>query len=1174
MKRVIRWAVDSSPAVNTVMCGVLLLGFASMFMMRREVFPEFSLDIILVSVPYPGASPDEVEQGICQKIEESVRSIEGIKKQTAVAQEGSGFLVLELQTGVDVQKILNDVRSEIDRIPSFPVLAEDHKVEQITLRESAIKVAVQGPELAGVDAELELREVTERIREDLIQLPAVSQANILGSREYQIDVEVSEDRLRTYGLTLQDVAAKIREENIEMPGGKMKTPNQEVLVRGKNKRLYGHDIAQIPLVTKESGVVLTVGDLGSVSDAFTDDTAISYVNGRPALVISMDRTQSEDLLKMVDEVKRYADTATVPPGYNLVAFGDRSLEVRDRMNLLMKNGMQGLVLVFLMLTVFMNLRLSFWVALGIPIAVLGSGIFLLYFGQTLNMLSLFAFLMALGIVVDDAIVIGENIFSHRQKGDGPIEAAINGTLEVIPSVAASVTTTIIAFSPLLFVSGVMGKFIAVMPVAVIAMLVISLFESMIILPCHLAHSGGDNALLRLFQRHAERPLIWQLMVGVVLTALTLLLVDRILPIVMYSGTRPSAPVLMLGWAGIGIAVGLMSYVAAYPVLRLGDLFALLQRRTDRFLTSFIDRYYHSALALSIRHPLAVSCVAISVALASCSLVASGKTPFIVFPKTDQNQIQALVTFPDGTPANVTDAATRQMMDAILAVDREYSAGTSLINFRRRAVGQVTSPGMMGPNTRTDGSHVGSVFIELVESAHRSITSQQITDAWRQATGDIPGAESLVFGSTQIGPGGTPIEFKLLAPVHAMSELESAVEKTKARLSEYPGIVDVLDDSTPGKWEFQLTIKDKAKAMGISLTQLARTVRSSYYGDEVMRLQRGRHEVKLMVRYPPEERRSLASFEEIRVRSPDGAEYPLTELADVKVERGYSEINRVDQLRSITITADVVESVGNARQTVSDLKASFMDDLLAEHPNVRVRWEGQAEQTRESVQSLFVGFLVAVVGMFVLLTAEFRSYVQPFIILGIIPFGIIGAIWGHFFMGLPLTIFTLFGLVALTGVVVNDSIVLIDFINLRVNQGMPLYTALADAGRRRFRPVLLTSVTTIAGLTPMLMEKSFQAQFLIPLAATLVFGLLVATGLVLILVPAWYALYRMLQGILSLFMQGGFLSASRAALLGLTGGDPFGFAGTNSAELHRATLKHSGNGNGEVETTEHVNVTAP
>ncbi len=673
MKRIIRWGVDNSPAVNTVMIGVLLVGMVSMLSMRREVFPEFDLEIILVSVPYPGASPDEVEQGICQKIEEAVRSIDGIKKQTAVAQEGSGFLVLELEANTDVQKTLNDVRSEIDRIPSFPELAEDPETKQLTLREPAIRVAVMGPREDSLQNELLLREVAEKVRSDLLQLPSVSQANIEGSREYQIDVEIPEDRLRKYDLSLQEVAARIRGENLELPGGSIKTRNQELLLRGKNKRLRGDEIDDIPLITQPNGVVLSVSDLGTVRDAFEDVTSISEVNGQPALVITVDRTKSEDLLAMVDEVKDYAESASVPAGFELTTFADRSIEVRDRMDLLIRNGLQGLALVFLMLTIFMNLRLSFWVALGIPIAVLGAGGVLLYCGQTLNMLSMFAFLMALGIVVDDAIVIGENIFTHRQEGMPGVQAAITGTLEVLPSVLASVTTTIIAFTPLLFVSGVMGKFIAVMPVAVIAMLCISLVESTFILPCHLAHSGGDNALLRFYRWHSNRPIAWQLIVGIVLTATAILLVHGAYPFALSTELPPARITMIAGAVRIVLAVMLASIVVAYPLLRFTGFVEWMQEKSAQALSFAVERWYVPHLHWSVRHPAIVICASLSLAVASCALVTSGKTPFIIFPKTDNNQIQARVTFPDGTPASVTDAATKKLMDAILRLDERYVA---------------------------------------------------------------------------------------------------------------------------------------------------------------------------------------------------------------------------------------------------------------------------------------------------------------------------------------------------------------------------------------------------------------------------------------------------------------------------------------------------------------------
>jgi multidrug efflux pump subunit AcrB len=1049
MKSAIRWAIQNSPAMNTVLIALLAIGTASLFLMRREIFPEFDLEIILISVPYPGASPSEVEEGICQKLEEAVRSLNGIKKQTAVAQEGAGHLVLELETNVpNVQKILNDVRSEVDRIPSFPELAEDPEIQQVTLRQVAIRVGLLGPDVDTPESELALRELAENVRRELLLSPSVSQASLIGTRDYQIDVEIEETTLRKYGLTLQRVGQLIRRENVEIPGGSMKTESQEVLLRGKNKRLLGEEIAEIPLVTTPDGVVLTVGDLGEVKDEFTDAAAINLINGRPAMVISIDRTASEDLLAIVDEVHRYVDSADLPPGYELATWQDTGVDVRDRINLLRRNGLQGLVLVFLVLAIFLDLRLAFWVALGIPIAVLGACGLLLYTGATINMISLFAFLLALGIVVDDAIVIGENIYAHREQGKDFVSAAIDGAYEVLPSVAASVTTTIIAFIPLFYVSGVMGKFIAVLPLAVIAMLVISLVESTFILPCHLAHK--DN--------------------------------------------------LFLSCLG----------AIFYPVRLLGTFVRGAHRGTEAALKVAIKRFYVPGLRWATRYPSIVISSAVSIFVVTVAFVPAGITPWLIFPKLDSNWIESKITFPDGTPTAVTEAATRQIEEGFNRVNARYEEkGMPLVRLVHRAVGQVITPGEPGPDGRASGSHIGMVFIELKDTSQRSITSEEILDEWRQEAGKIAGVDTLTYGTPTFGPGGAPIEFKLLAPVEHMAELEAAVEACKTELansSKYPGIVDLRDDSRPGKMEYQLTVKDSAKAMGVTAADLAETVRASYYGEEVMRLQRGRHEVKLMVRYPEDDRRSLAAFDEIRIRASDGAERPLTELAHVQVERGYSEINRVDQLRSITITSDIKENEGNSRENVATFKSKFVPQLAANYPNVRILWEGQAEQSAESMRSLFLGFIVAMLAMFVLLTVEFRSYLQPLIVLAIIPFGLVGAVWGHALLDLPLTMFSLFGLVALTGVVVNDSIVLMDFINKRINAGDPVHEAIIRGGTRRFRPVVLTSLTTVAGLTPILLETSFQAQVLIPMAASLCFGLMLATVLVLFLVPVFFSIY--------------------------------------------------------------------
>lgn len=1080
MKPLLKWAIRNTPAVNTLIVAGMIVGVVCLIKMRREVFPEFDLEILLVSVPYPGASPDEVEEGICQKIEEAVRAIEGIKKQTSVAQEGAGFVVIELESDIkDAQKILNEVRSEVDRIPSFPLFAEDPEVKQITLRQPVIRVGILGPDFIDADSELQLRAVAESVRDDLLQQPAVSQAEIVGARNFQIDIEIPEENLRKHGLTLAQVAQIVRRENFELPGGIMRTDSGEVLLRGKNKRTVGSEIAEMPLVTTPQGVVLRVSDLGVVRDEFEDAiTSVSRINGQPGLVISVERTSSEDLLEMVADVRRYVSTAKLPKGYSLAVWGDQSVEVRDRLEMLAENGLLGLIMVFLLLAVFLELRLAFWVALGIPVSLLGACAVLYFTGHTMNMLTSFAFLMVLGILVDDAIVIGENIFAHREMGKDFVTASIDGAYEVLPSIASSVTTTIIAFMPLMYVTGVMGKFIGVMPVAVIAALLISMAEASVSLPCHLSHAAGTETLLDRMRR-------WRSVMS---------------------------PLLQLTVGNLLVALGWVVTHLRYPFKRTGDLFRWSNGASNRKLDAFIQRLYVPTLRWSINHAAITLSAAVAMLLVSGGLVASGMVPFIVFPKIDSNQIEARIVYPDGTPSAVTIASTERIERAIQQVNEKYSTpGAPLVLIAHRAVGQVSAPGSMGPDTRTSGSNVGGVNVELIDTTKRRVRSQEIIAEWRRLAGDFPGAETISFGTPNFGPGGRPIEFKLLADSSKMESLEAAVEATKQRLAQYDGVFDISDDSRPGKWEFQLRVKPNATAMGVPLADVAETVRASYYGEEVMRLQRGRHEVKLMVRYPRDERRSIADFEEIRVRTVDGAERPILELADINVQRGYSEINRIDQMRSITITADIDEATANAFDIVHNLRTEFMPTLMEQYDGVRVRWEGQQEQTVESMESLQLGLLVAMIAMFVLLTAEFRSYLQPLMILVIIPFGVIGAIWGHFLQGMELTMFSVFGLVALTGVVVNDAIVLIDFINHRVRDGLPVKEALIDASSRRVRAVFLTSVTTVAGLMPILLERSFQAQIVIPMATSLCFGLMASTVLVLIFVPTMYYVYALVTG---------------------------------------------------------------
>jgi len=1058
--------------INVLVVLVLIGGTLSFFGMRRETFPEFQLDVILVSVPYPGATPDEVESGICQKIEESIQALSGIKKLTSICREGAGFTLAQLESNVsNPTKILSEIRSAVDRVSVFfPNRSEKATVEQITFRLPAIRVAVLGPKNSdetSPESELRLRTFTEQIREQLLELPSVSQAKIQNEKSYQIDVEIPETTLRKYGLTLAQVANTLRRENLELPAGQLKSDGQEILLRSKNKHDIGEEIAQLPILSQPNGVVLQVRDVGTVRDAFDDVTAISEVNGRPAMVILIERTSDEDLLNISDEVNGLVANLSVPEGYAVKTWGDESEDVRDRIRMLRDNGTQGGIIVFLLLAVFLNLRLAFWVALGVPVSLLGAAIYLYFTGETLNMLTMFAFLMAVGIVIDDAIVIGENIYAHRMMGKTNEQAAIDGALEVLPSVFSSIATTIVAFAPLFYVSGVMGKFIAVMPVAIIAMLLISLMEASLALPGHLA-----------------------------------------------SEHKPPKSLVEKGLHQLSRML--------YP---LEVFFGFVSKFCNAGLDWFGSHVFLNTLKVSLRFPLLPMSIAMLLVCTAAGMVRSGWVPFEFFPELDGKTLIAQIVYPDGTAASVTSEAARRMEQAVREVSEEIAeneerVGSSLtpqstdptaprgpVILTFLQVGSAIN-GDPAAGDRINGSHIAQVQVEIHEATRRNVTSAEIIRRWREKAGNFPGAERISYQTADIGPGGRALEFKILAPAENVRDLEEAIEASKKSLATFAGVTDIRDDSNPGKIEYQFSIKDEAVSLGITTEDLSETVRNSYYGAEVMRLQRGRHEVKLMVRYPIEQRRSLSDMQELRVRGADGKERPLSELADIEVTRGYSEINRLSQLRSITVSADVDTMQQNAALVAQRLQQELVPDLIAKYPSLRFRWEGQQQETAESFFSLLVGFIVAMLSMYMLLVFEFKSYLQPFIILAIIPFSIVGAIFGHAFMGLSLTLFSMFGMVTLAGVVVNDSIVLVDFINRSIRDGMPLEEALLDAGARRLRAVFLTSVTTVAGLLPMLLEKSFQAQALIPMATSLSFGLIASTALVLVVVPLLYKFYAL------------------------------------------------------------------
>ena len=1039
MKSIIRWSTNNHVTVNLLMIFIIMTGLLTLSRMRREVFPQFSLDFIYISVIYPGATPEEIEEGICIKIEEQIKGIEGITKIWSSASEGVGTVTAELDVDSDaeVKDILDEIKTEIDRIDTFPVDSEKPVIIEVVIRDPVISVAVYGDV-----PERKLREVAEKIRDDLTDAEGISQVNLLGVRDYEISIEVSEEDLRRYGLTFDGIAEAVRTASLDLPGGVIKTPGGDVLVRAKGQRYFGREFEDIPLITDQDGTIIRLGDVAEIIDGFEDVDRWGRFNGKRMAMVQVTRTAEEDIIKISRTVRDYVEAHrdTLPEGIELAIWGDLSIMVQDRIDLLSENGAVGMLLVFLSLALFLHFRLAFWVAIGIPISFMGAFFILDWHGDTINMISLFGFIMTLGILVDDAIIFGENAYSHFTRGNSPSRAVIDGIGEVAWPVVMAVTTTIVAFMPLLFIAGIMGKFIAVLPTAVIIILMVSLVEALVILPAHL-HSAFARASKR--QAQASKN---------------------------------------------GFQVRIV-------------------KKVDETLQHLINRHYARAIRFVVRNRYFSLCVAIAVLIVMAGLVAGGRVSFVLFPKADSNWMIAEVSYPLGTPVRLTESTLMHVENAAISLNSQFSSrvkeGENIIQHVMTLVGQIPprdwKPGELG-------GHAGQIWVEILGAEGRpKVRAEEVVNAWRKAVGDIPGVDRLTFSILHGGPAGNPIEVQVIGKDFDL--LKQAAGELKREIATYPGTFDIMDDFKPGKEEQKLRAHPAAKPLGISLSDIARQVRQAFYGEEAVRIQRGRDDVKVMVRYAEAERRSLAGMEDMRIRTRQGDEIPLEEVAEIDHGRAYSTIQRVDRKRVITVSSDIDQDVANAAEIVSDLKADFLPKLSARYPGVSFSMEGEEKRRVESVNSLWRGYILALMGMYLLLATQFRSYIQPVAIMLAIPFGLVGAIIGHLLLGLDITLMSLFGIVALSGIVVNDSLILIDFINRAVRDGMPVDEAVEASGKARFRPVILTSLTTIAGLMPLLLERSFQAQFLIPMAVSISFGLLVATVLTLLLVPALYLIIK-------------------------------------------------------------------
>lgn len=1041
MIKIIEWFAKNPIAANLVLLLIIVGGLLTMSGIKQEVFPEIASDLITVSVPYLGAAPEEVEEAVCVRIEEEIQSLEGIKRITSRASEGIGSVTVELIPGTDVRKLLDDVKARIDAIDTFPEETEKPIIQELLNRRQVINLAISGD-----TDEKTLKILSEQIRDDILMLPGITQAEIANIRPYEISIEVSEQALRRFDLTFDEVAQAVRRSSLDLPGGSIKTEGGEVLLRTKGQAYVGLDFENIILRTQPDGTRLKVGDVASVIDGFAETDQAARFDGKPSALIQVFRVGNEDAIQVAKGVRQYVSEAQnrIPEGIKLTIWSDDSEVLKSRLDLLFSNGRSGFILVFIMLALFLRLRLAFWVALGIPVSFLGAIWLMPSLDVSVNMISLFAFIVVIGIVVDDAIIVGENIFSEYEKGKTGVQAAMDGVRGVAVPVVFAVLTTVAAFWPLLRVEGVIGKIMRFIPVIVISTLLFSMFESLFILPSHLSH-------IRKIKK-----------------------------------TPPQ------GWKGV---------------------WGRFQDKFNALFQKFIGRVYRPSLELGLRLRYITAAGFILVLLLTIGLAGGGWIKFVFLPRIDADNVIADLTMPLGTPVEATADAVRRLEETALRIQDELDLEEPIIRHVLSSIGEQPSRNQAsGPNVATGvfaGSHLGEVNTELIPSEKRKISSIQIANRWRELTGPIPDAVELTFSSSLFS-AGAPINIQLASSNY--TTLKKAAESLKDKLKDYPGVFDVADSFREGKHEVKLEITPVAESLGLTLSDLGRQVRQAFYGEEVQRIQRGRDEIKVMVRYPSEERRSLGNLENKRIRTFGGIAVPFSAAAKATLGRGYSNIQRTDRRRTINITADVDESKANANELLTDITRNVLPSLLADYPAVSYSLEGEQRDQSEALRSLGSGFILALFIIYALLAIPFRSYLQPVLVMAVIPFGIVGAVWGHIIMGIDLTILSFFGIVALAGVVVNDSLVLVDFINRFRASGEPIDKAIREAGVIRFRPIILTSITTFAGLTPLLLERSLQARFLIPMAVSLAFGVVFATFITLVLVPVSYQILEDIKNI--------------------------------------------------------------
>ena len=1004
----IGWMAGNPVAANLLMLFLLVGGFFWGSHIKQEVFPEFNLDLVQVRVVYPGATPDDVAKGIVLPVEEAIQSIDGIKEVVSVADEGVGTVRVEAEIGTNLHQLALDIKNEVDRIYAFPEEAEEPQVTIPSHKNQVVTLIISGCQPPQV-----LREITEMVRDRLLQDDDITRVELLGDRPLEMSIEVPAATLEAYNLRLSDIAVKVGNAARDIPGGAIETRGGDILVRMAERKDYKSQFAQIPIITGADGTIVTLGDIARIHDDFEDLRRYVFYNQVPALGIEVYRVGDQTPITVSDAVSRQVDELRhlLPAGITLALVNDRSEMFRQRISLLLRNGTLGLILVFGLLAIFLEARLAFWVTMGIPISFLGSMLIIPLFGVSINMVSLFAFIVALGIVVDDAIVVGENVYHYKQLGCDAFTAAVAGCREVAVPVTFSVLTNIAAFVPLYFVPGIMGKIFRIIPVVVIAVFTISLLEAVFILPAHLAH-----------QKKVK---------------------NRFL-------------VALNAW----------------------------QQKISEWISSFIKNGYGPFLKFSLKFRYVSITIGIVILMLTLAYVRSGRMGMTMFPKVESDYAYVSATLPVGVAVSETLAVEKLLVEKAdrlldeIGRERQLDGILSFVN-----------------------NNITWVKVYMKPPRIRPVPTDEFTRRWRNLVGGIPGIESLKFESDRGGPGsGAALTIELQ---HRDTDtLAAASAELAAALASYPMVSDVDDGFTLGKNQFEFTLNQVGYRLGLRPADVARQIRSAYYGYEVFRQLRGRNEMKIMVRMPKKEREALYYLEEMLIMTPGGVKVPLLDVVNIQRGRTYTTIQRRNGRRVVSVSCDVTPR-SRADMIKNALVKEVLPGLTSKYQGLHYSFAGRQSDRMESIQALGRSMVIALMVVYLLLAIPFRSYVQPLIIMISIPFGIVGAISGHILMGYSLSLLSLFGIVALSGVVVNDSLVLIDYANRRVTAGESAYQAIVGAGIQRFRPIILTTMTTFFGLMPMIFETSRQARFLIPMAISLGFGILFSTLIILVMVPALY-----------------------------------------------------------------------